>query len=74
MFRRNRPDQAAEHACRCAHAHEAHIHYRSGSDCGICGPDLCAKYRADKHATALTRFPASTVTVAPADAPAALTA
>ena len=22
--------------CRCGHGQEAHVHYRAGSDCGLC--------------------------------------
>lgn len=29
--------------CRCGHGHDAHRHYRSGSDCALCG---CARFRA----------------------------
>jgi hypothetical protein len=32
--------------CQCGHAKEAHEHYRPGRDCGICGADVCAAYRA----------------------------
>jgi hypothetical protein len=28
--------------CTCGHRHEAHQHYRRGSDCGLCD---CARYR-----------------------------
>jgi hypothetical protein len=34
-------------ACRCGHAFEAHEHYRSGTDCGICGNAVCPAYQAD---------------------------
>ena len=29
--------------CRCGHLRNAHQHYRSGSDCGLCG---CPRFRA----------------------------
>ncbi len=32
-------------SCRCGHVYEAHEHYRKGSDCGVCGRDVCAKFR-----------------------------
>lgn len=28
--------------CRCGHDRDAHQHYRPGSDCGECGPTVCA--------------------------------
>lgn len=31
--------------CTCGHADLAHEHYRSGSDCGVCGPDVCARFQ-----------------------------
>jgi hypothetical protein len=39
-----RPD-AAVGLCVCLHARAAHEHYRRGSDCGVCGADVCAAYR-----------------------------
>jgi hypothetical protein len=30
---------------RCGHAHEAHQHYRAGTDCALCPPGDCPKYR-----------------------------
>ena len=33
--------------CRCGHVEAAHEHYRRGTDCGICGRDVCAAFRAD---------------------------
>ncbi|WP_344420691.1 hypothetical protein [Pseudonocardia ailaonensis] len=30
--------------CTCGHAEEAHEHYRAGSDCGACGPEVCAAF------------------------------
>jgi hypothetical protein len=32
--------------CVCSHHHEAHEHYRRGSDCAICGPLACRSFRA----------------------------
>lgn len=37
--------KAKDGTCRCGHSHQAHEHYRRGSDCGICGADGCAKFR-----------------------------
>lgn len=31
--------------CVCGHLRDAHEHYRRGTDCATCGPELCAKYR-----------------------------
>lgn len=31
-------------ACRCGHAKAAHEHYRRGSDCGLCGRELCRSF------------------------------
>lgn len=31
--------------CRCGHVYAMHTHYRYGSDCGQCGPDLCRFFR-----------------------------
>jgi hypothetical protein len=31
--------------CVCRHAREAHEHWRRGTDCGVCGPQACARYR-----------------------------
>lgn len=31
--------------CRCGHARSAHEHYRRGTDCALCGRDLCPNYR-----------------------------
>ena len=33
-------------ACVCGHPHEAHEHYRPGTDCALCGPDSCRQFRA----------------------------
>jgi hypothetical protein len=31
--------------CRCGHPRAAHEHYRRGTDCALCGPDACPRYR-----------------------------
>ena len=38
-------DVAPDAPCLCGHAREAHEHYRRGSDCGVCGRDVCGKFR-----------------------------
>ncbi|GAA2749544.1 hypothetical protein [Amnibacterium kyonggiense] len=35
----------ANHLCVCGHAHDAHEHYRRGTDCAICGAETCPKFR-----------------------------
>lgn len=30
--------------CRCGHVRDLHEHYRAGTDCGVCGPELCPSY------------------------------
>lgn len=38
----------ARHAsdlCRCQHARDAHTHYRRGTDCALCAPGACARFR-----------------------------
>ena len=40
--------------CACRHARVAHEHWRQGSDCGICGPQACPRYR--RQGGALRRF------------------
>ena len=31
--------------CVCGHAHDAHEHYRKGTDCATCGPEVCPRFR-----------------------------
>jgi hypothetical protein len=31
--------------CRCGHPLDAHEHYRKGSDCALCPPGTCPRYR-----------------------------
>jgi len=40
--------------CRCGHVEAAHEHYRRGTDCGICGRDVCASFRADPGGASAT--------------------
>jgi hypothetical protein len=35
--------------CRCGHDAAAHEHYRRGSDCGACGAQSCARFRAARR-------------------------
>ncbi|AEV83793.1 hypothetical protein ACWT_2648 [Actinoplanes sp. SE50] len=32
-------------ACVCGHPFEAHQHYRAGTECVICAPRECARFR-----------------------------
>lgn len=43
-------------SCACGHTGEAHQHYRSGSDCGACGRDVCAKFKAVKPGKPVLSF------------------
>ena len=40
--------------CACHHARAAHEHWRSGTDCGVCGPHGCPRSR--REGGALRRF------------------
>lgn len=31
--------------CRCGHTNSAHEHYRPGSECALCGPEVCPRFR-----------------------------
>lgn len=35
------PPTSPSTRCRCGHPADAHDHYRRGTDCGACGPDVC---------------------------------
>ena len=37
--------------CKCSHSQGAHEHYRRGSDCAICGAEVCRRFRRDRWAT-----------------------
>jgi hypothetical protein len=39
------PAQPDPDRCRCGHPRAAHEHYRSGSDCSVCGPAVCDRFR-----------------------------
>ncbi|PRY70407.1 hypothetical protein B0I08_101542 [Glaciihabitans tibetensis] len=38
--------------CVCGHAHEAHEHYRKGTDCAVCGAGQCIKFTLGPPTTA----------------------
>lgn len=40
--------------CQCGHPAEAHEHYRRGSDCAVCGPADCNRFRASAPAASVT--------------------
>lgn len=51
------PAAAVVGPCRCGHTKDAHEHFRAGGDCGICGPEVCRRFRvapAERHAPAVT--------------------
>ncbi|WP_221502020.1 hypothetical protein [Actinoplanes octamycinicus] len=31
--------------CVCGHPFAAHQHYRAGSECALCGPQRCPRFR-----------------------------
>ena len=31
--------------CSCGHRYVAHEHYRAGTDCSLCPPDACHRFR-----------------------------
>lgn len=36
---------AADSRCCCCHPRDAHEHYRAGSECALCGAEICSSYR-----------------------------
>ncbi len=34
--------------CRCGHPKPAHDHFRGGTDCALCGPHTCPRYRSNR--------------------------
>ena len=40
--------QDASATCVCGHPQAAHEHYRSGSDCALCGRTGCARFRSSR--------------------------
>jgi hypothetical protein len=36
--------------CVCGHVREAHTHFRRGYDCGVCGRQVCARFKAQAQA------------------------
>lgn len=38
-------DLLVQRRCACGHPAEVHEHYRTGSDCSLCGQLGCARYR-----------------------------
>ncbi|WP_433292483.1 hypothetical protein ACQP2F_28125 [Actinoplanes sp. CA-030573] len=31
--------------CVCGHGHGAHEHHRRGTECALCGPEQCPRFR-----------------------------
>jgi hypothetical protein len=40
-----RPGRQRAGGCRCGHPRAAHEHYRKGTECALCGPAVCPRYR-----------------------------
>ncbi|HEY3869612.1 MAG TPA: hypothetical protein VGM10_14720 [Actinocrinis sp.] len=36
---------SASAVCRCGHPGSAHEHYRPGSECAVCGLEVCSRFR-----------------------------
>jgi hypothetical protein len=43
---RARRDVTTTLVCRCGHGVDEHEHFRPGRDCGTCGAEVCARFRA----------------------------
>jgi hypothetical protein len=39
-------ESIVEVQCTCGHGHDAHEHYRRGSDCSLCPAGVCATFTA----------------------------
>jgi hypothetical protein len=39
--------------CTCGHGRDAHEHYRPGTECSLCAPGDCQRYRAASLVTGL---------------------
>jgi len=37
--------KAEDAVCVCGHPHRAHEHHRRGTECALCGPEVCARFR-----------------------------
>ena len=53
--------------CGCSHPASAHLHFRPGTDCGLCGPRRCDRYEPIDLALQLAPAPLVTVLQALAD-------
>lgn len=40
-----RRDADPRERCACGHTREAHEHYRRGTDCALCGAEVCGRFR-----------------------------
>ena len=58
--------EATTTRCRCGHSADAHEHFRRGSDCSGCGPEVCPRFVAEQPAAAtpVLRLPAQAGLVA----------
>jgi len=66
------PDSAAEQLCVCGHPRKAHEHYRPGTDCSLCVPGVCDRFR--RQRTRRARTMVRPVTAIPAGKPFTATA
>ncbi|WP_304118504.1 hypothetical protein [Mycolicibacterium bacteremicum] len=53
--------------CQCGHGRAAHEHYRPGTDCALCGPQVCQAYDGPRR----SRWRALVAKLKPASAPKA---
>ena len=44
VFRRILARPTDSGICGCSHPASAHLHFRPGTDCGLCGPRRCDRY------------------------------
>ena len=45
MLLANRMHASAHDVCRCGHERAAHEHYRGGTECSLCSPTACPRFR-----------------------------
>jgi hypothetical protein len=49
---------ARDQQCTCGHTHEAHEHYRRGSDCALCPAGSCVRFTPAADGGSASPFPA----------------
>jgi hypothetical protein len=75
----NRMHASPHDVCRCGHERAAHEHYRGGTECSLCSPTTCPRFRRQgivsrlRHILPLGTPPArgarSSINIAPAPDP-----